>query len=744
MKSKLTAILAATALSIFVLASVASVARAQQPTPSPTPKASSEAKSEPAPIDAGANTGDYTVISSLEVGYRGLSVVGDLNKYQSDLNYRAGPRLFDSSLLIRSKDGKGVLFDSLLVTSTGWGSDPYANLRINVEKPKWYRFDGTYRRSKYFRFVNNLANPNWVFSPASFSVPPNPVTGEHGYDTRTQLGDFDLTLLPKNRFIRFSVGYSPERYSGPAFTNYHSGGNEFNFLSQLRSRANDFRLGADGKAGPIDFSFLQGFRFFRDDSFINLGPTPGINLNPAVASLTSFNRTEPAHGEVDYTRFSAHTLVARKLDITGRIVHSNATSNFAFIENFTGRNWNPRITGWPPGPLAATPNILNLGQYNITGNARRPNTLVDIGLTFLATNKLRISNTFKYETFEIDGFALFSDFFSLTRGAGPTLRTDTISMSNLDANRLTKYRKYQNTLEGDYQFNARYSIHFGYRYGSRHIEEGFEGFNLGSNGSLSPPPARSSSFDVEDNHTNAFFGGFKARPATNWTIYFDAEHGTADNVFSRIGNYNYTNIRAKSRYSPNKKLSFNLAVITKNNANPSEIAGVSLQDFGVDVRSRVFTSSVDWTPNAKISFSTGYNYNWVNSDAVVDYFFNSVQHPLGHSLYFMRNNYFYADTTAQLFPRLTFFASYRINKDNGQGNRLAQPTGSPGILISSYPMSFQSPETRLAVKINRVLDWNFGYQYYNYNESPLVGPRPQNYHAHLPYTSLRLYIGRKE
>jgi hypothetical protein len=110
----------------------------------------------------------------------------------------------------------------------------------------------------------------------------------------------------------------------------------------------------------------------------------------------------------------------------------------------------------------------------------------------------------------------------------------------------------------------------------------------------------------------------------------------------------------------------------------------------------------------------------------------------------MRNNFFYIDTTAQLAPRVTLFASYRINKDNGQGSRVAEPTGAPGILISSYPMSFQSPEARLAIKINRMLDWNFGYQYYNYNESQLVGPRPQNYHAHLPYTSLRLYIGRKE
>jgi hypothetical protein len=287
-------------------------------------------------------------------------------------------------------------------------------------------------------------------------------------------------------------------------------------------------------------------------------------------------------------------------------------------------------------------------------------------------------------------------------------------------------------------------MHFGYRYGRRRIEESFEGFNLGSSGSLTPPPARTSETEMEQNHTNAFFGGFKARPVKNWTIYFDAEHGTADNVFTRIGNYDYTNIRAKSRYSPSTRLSFNLAVITKNNSNPSEIAGVSLRDFGVDTRSRVFTSSVDWTPNRRLSLSGGYNYNWLNSDAVVDYFFNSVRHPLGHSLYFMRNNFFFVDTTAQLSSRVSFFASYRLNNDKGQGNRVSDPTGAPGTLISSYPNSFHSPEARLAIKINRQLDWNLGFQYYNYHESSIVGPRPQNYHAHLPYTSLRLYFGRKE
>ena len=729
--------IAAQVISLLVLFMVAGSVLAQQPSPSPSPQQSPSQSTAPdEPVETGEDAGDYTVISSVEFGYRGLSVDGDLNKYRSDLNYHAGPRLFDSSFLLRSKNGGGSLFETFLVSSTGWGADPQGNLRVSVEQPEWYRFDATYRRFKYFRFLNNFANPNWVFSPANFSVPPKLTTGEHGYDTRIQLGDFDLTILPKHERIRFNIGYSPERYSGPAFTNYHAGGNEFMMLSELKSRADDFRVGADGRLGPVNFSFLQGWRRFRDDSTIDLGVTPGINLNPTAASLTSFDRNEPARGSVNYTRFSLQTLVADRLDITGRIIYSKAKQNYSFVESFTGRNWNPRITWFPPSPPGATPNILNLGQYNLVGNSERPNWLGDLGLTLLATDKFRISNTFRYETFEITGDALFSDFFSVTRGT----RTDSIGFSNRNVNTRTDYRKIQNTIEGDYQFNRDYSLHLGYRYANRRVTEELSGFNLGTNAPTALVP---SSF-TEHNNTHAIIGGFKARPVNNWTLYFDAEHGTADNVFTRIGNYEYTNIRAKSKYKPTSRLSFDLAFIAKNNSNPSEIAGVSLEDFGVSVKSKLFSSTINWTATSRFYVSGGYNYHWINSDAIVDYFFNSVQHPLGHSLYIVRNNFFFVETVARIAPRATLFAAYRINKDNGQGNRIADPTGRPGTLIASYPMSFQSPEARLAIKLHHRLDWNVGYQYYNYNESTLVGPRPQNYHAHLPYTSLRLYFGRRE
>ncbi|HEX3231896.1 MAG TPA: hypothetical protein VHQ95_23150, partial [Pyrinomonadaceae bacterium] len=189
----------------------------------------------PTSATTGTDSGNYKITSSLEFGYRGIRVDGDERKYRSDLNYKAGPRIFDSSFLMQSKDGKGGLFDTLLVTASGWGADPTGSLRISAEKPKWYRFEGQYRRAKYYRFLNNVANPNWLFS--GFPVPPNPATGLHGYNTRTEFGDFDLTILPKNELVRLTFGYSPERYSGPYFTNYHIGGNEFQPMVNARTRA---------------------------------------------------------------------------------------------------------------------------------------------------------------------------------------------------------------------------------------------------------------------------------------------------------------------------------------------------------------------------------------------------------------------------------------------------------------------------------------------------------------------------
>src|ERR1043166_6011982 len=145
---KLLRVLSGVALGIGLTASIAiaqeSVARNTKATqsgeakdgkttaPTPARKPAKPIDKEPTSQTAGDDAGNYKVVGAIEFGYRGQRVDGDVNKFKSDLNYKAGPRLFDSSFFMKSKDGKGGgLFDSLMVTSTGWGADPQGNMRVS-------------------------------------------------------------------------------------------------------------------------------------------------------------------------------------------------------------------------------------------------------------------------------------------------------------------------------------------------------------------------------------------------------------------------------------------------------------------------------------------------------------------------------------------------------------------------------------------------------------------------------------
>ena len=109
----------------------------------------------------------------------------------------------------------------------------------------------------------------------------------------------------------------------------------------------------------------------------------------------------------------------------------------------------------------------------------------------------------------------------------------------------------------------------------------------------------------------------------------------------------------------------------------------------------------------------------------------------GFSQYYARDHYAFVDMSAKPFRRLSLYASYRISRDKGQGGRVSTAIQN---FITSYPMQYLSPEVRAAIKLTRNIDWNIGYQYYDYRDSQTP---TQNYRAHLPYTSLRIYFGSR-
>ena len=681
---------------------IAAIAQAQQATPSSSPATNSTSTTAAAADD---NLGIYNVVSSLELGVRGLSVSGSDNKYRSDLNYSPGVRLFDSSFFLRSRENSGGPFDEFLVNTSGWGGDPHGYTRVSIEKSGVYRFDANVRRSRYFNALTSFANPL------------NTPVGQHTSNTRHNFSDFDFTGLPENRNVKFYLGYSRDTREGPGTTTVRFGGDEYAVASNTDTRANNFRAGIDARLLGFDLSLLQGARYFKDNSSSTVTLTNQGNNTTNTSRIDQLIREVPTQGTHFFTRFSAHRLIAQKLDFTGRFIYLSGRSRYALFEQTSGRLANGNLAV----PQTAT----------ARGEAKRPSTIGDIGLTFLATSKFRVSNTFRFDNFRINGEEPLVDVLRQRTFAGAPLAT--VTTTSFFA-RTTNYRRFMNTIEADYQFNPSYSVHAGYRFTDRHIE-------LAHLDQTTTLVTRS---EEVDNQTHTAIFGLKARPVKAWTIYFDGEHGDADSVFTRLANNDFTNFRLRNRINANSQLSINFAFISKDNTNPTDVITSPNVPFGtppgaldVNIQSRHFTSSVDWTPNGKFSLSSGYTHMRVTSIAGILLPIGG-QRRVGESQYFSRDNFFFFNTFIRPTSRVTLYAGYNINKDSGQGDRVSP---SNVILIDSYPMSFQSPEARLTLRLNRVLDWNVGYTYYNYSDKffPV-----QNYHAHLPYTSLRIYFGRGE
>jgi hypothetical protein len=674
---------------------------AQGQTPAPSPSPSGSTTTEPVILFGG-----YNLRSSVEVGVRGTSINGNENKYRSDFNYQNGVRLFDSSFLLENKDNKSRAIDSLLVTSSGWNADPSGFTRIIVERDGFYRFDSNIRQVSYFNNLNNHARNG------------------HTADTKHNFGDFDLTLYPKSDKLRlrFGGGYNSTEGTGTMTSRAYS--DEFITPSRIDSGSMDLRGGLDAYLWDFNLSLSGGWRNFSDNTSYGFTfPNPGFNTTNTTV-ISTFDRQHPIEGNTGYGIFNIQRTFAKRLDVTARVSYAQTNRTFSFNETIIGRD--------------NSNNIVDSDKFFIQGDSTRPEFRTDIGVTYAVTGNFRISNTFTYDTFHINGGNAFNEALFTRTAAGGTRAP---VFTNTNYYRVTGFERLVNLFEGDYQFSDRFGFHLGWRWTKRKVE--IDGFNQ------TLPPATTPTRtligpDEEENQTNTIIFGFKAKIMKSWVIFGDVEHGDADNAFTRLANYKFTNYRVRSRWSSNQ-FAINVSAISKDNENPSATvpnppAGYPTGEFIANTKNNMFSASVDWTPSARFSVSGGYTFQRISSDT--DIVINTGSLVRGKSQYFMRDHYGFVNFSAQIFRSLSFYAGYNHNEDTGQGDRISVLPN----LVTSYPFKLRIAESRLAWRFSRNFEWNVGYQYIGYNEAiqPLSNGIPQDYHANLPYTSLRIYFGGGE
>jgi len=721
----------------------------------------------PTPSDQPGNFGGYTVASSIEFGFRGLGFNGSDEKFRSDLNYRPGFRIWDSSFTIKPVDEKGKVFDTLQIKSSGWGADPSGFIRIGMDKAGAYRFDATIREMKLINRVNNLT------------------LGYHPSNTDRTMGDFDVTLFPEREEFRLRFGMSFNKAGGDRGASTRTR-DVFPIVEELNSDAGDLRAGFDTKLAGFKLTFTGGLRRFDDFGKFVINSRQvgvagscffGICISPTdVNFINRLERRNPNSGDTEYGIFTMNRTFAKKLDLTGRFIYSQTTSEFNIAEdmNYDGQIRLP--TGVTSPALFVDNNL-----FNISGRSKRPQSRGDLGLTYAATEKIRLSNTFTFDQFTSFGDSNYYE--SVTARVQSTGLPYTGGLTQppnyLDTRTLYwrqhNLKRFTNTVEGDFQVNNKFSFSLGYRYTHRQVVIGLR--NQPVKDLLNRPVAAPTySTDEEENSAHIFLFGAKIKPTSNWTIYTKGEHGSADNAFVRLANHDYTNVSVKSNVNYGK-FTFNVSGSIRNNENPSRTAnytnstgGITLPAFDIiaEVRTRIFSAYVDYVPDPRYTLSTGYTYNYLSSqtDTVVPLSLNATQPPnpvgnlgflRGFSEFYMKDNYFFVDLSGQPTKRVSFYASYRYNNDKGQGSRAATLMER---FLSSYPFKSHTPELRLAVKLTRNLDWNLGYQYHKYSENLQFGyfpynelintnaipanatyPTNQNYNAHMPYVSLRFYFG---
>lgn len=651
---------------------------AAQPTVAPTP--------EMAGSPRGENAGGYNVLNTFEFGYRFRTLGGNYGKYRSDVNFGNGVRLLGSQLRVNSREGHGRLFDEISLTTQGLGNDPYQSAVLRIERNRLYRYDLHWRLNEYFNPALPVAD------------------GLHLLDTRRRFQDHDVTLLPQSGFKLF-FGYTRNSQSGPGLSTiqlFDSRGDEFPLFMDVQRRRNELRLGGEADIFGFKLNVLRGWDDFREDTPLRLrgGPEPGANPTDNNV-LTSLRRLEPYQGESPYWRL---LLVrnSRRFGMNARYVTVSGRRDFVFEELGVGTD-----------RLGSARNR----QITVSGSGSRPVASGSLNLSFVPVERLSITNHTSFHHARMDGGGTFRE------------TDNNLSLPAVFNFQFLGIRSIQTLTDAVVALDKRVSFYGGYHWSTRRIRsregQSFEG-------------TTDFSTYTQENRLHSGLAGLRLRPSGGLTVQIDAELGRADRPFYPISEKNYHAINGRVQWRAG---SWQLSAQSRTFYNANSVAL-----WAHSSRSRQHSVDLNYTRSARVWVEAGYSKSHLDTKTGLAFFAASNLIEGRQSVYI--SNLHAGHLAVHLAPhaRTDLYLGYSIVRDTGDGRpaRSVLPpvapesdTNAAGALFraQTFPVSFQSPQARISLRLHNRLRWNLGYQYYGYREDFRI-LFDQNYRAHTGFTSL--------
>lgn len=740
----------------------------------------------------GVDNGNYNYQGTFEFGYRFVDTNGNSSVYDTFVNQQQGPRLLEQTLSIRSLNHEGTVYDSLFLSSFGWGGDPENASRLRISKNKWYNFNMTFRRDRNFWDYNLLANP---LNPANDVIAVN--NSPHQFQTVRRMYDYNLTLFPQS-ILRFRLGYSRNNMEGPALSSIHEGTDTAVFQN-TRTLLDAYQFGVDFKGLPkTSISYDQFLQYYKGDtswvdrnlSSFQLGPgmpvDPGIiynlpakqpcaapildpttsppTLNPACNGFQAYTRSAPTRVSYPTEQVTLQSTYFHKVDISARGSYSSSDSKAdSYLEQYVG---------------LSTRSALRIGDTAGASTAKRVVANADLGVTVHVTDRFRVVDSFRFSNFRIPGTWSLQNasFFGATLTTVPNVfdpatcpspfdgpacpQHSTSSGPDLTNDLFLNFLKQDwkvNTIEFEYDVTPRISGHAGYRYERRSIVNSFEDFQLqtffptlatrgacatgvvDANGvcTVLVTDADNTGRESLEINGHSFLFGVAARPNDALRASFDLELFSADNVSTRISPRNLQHYKGRVSYKPKDWINLAGTINILESRNNQET--VNHREHN---RNYGFTLMLS-KPKYGIEF--GYNYDDVFSTTNVC--FVATPSPPGTntcpgdtaflespSVYTNKINFGYTNLMFKPIARVTANLGYNLTSTSGNTLILNPNLTTLGPLA----FNFHKPTASVDVDLAKGFTWRTAWNYYDYNEKSAPGLiAPRDFQSNSATLSLR-------
>ena len=628
---------------------------------------------EPVGRTRGADAGNYNVTNSFELGFRVHGVNGNESAYRSDVNFGNGLRLLSSTLSVNSKEGHGKYFDEILLNTQGLGNDPYQFATLRVQHNRWYRYDMNWRISDY-------VNPGLNFLPTS-----------HLQDTRRMWQDHELTVLPQSS-IQLFVGYNRNSQDGAGLYTQNlfdqHRGDQYPVIANNSPRQRELRLAGQVEVSQFKLILVHGWQRYEEDSPLSLFDGAGVNTSDAT-TLTSFRLSAPYAGDTPFWRANLFGEAGRWLAVNARFTYAGTRRDFTSEEVAIGTN-----------RLGAAMNR----QFFVGGTGTRPLTTANLTFSLLPIEAVTITNHSAFHQIQMDGNATLTQ---VNNGLGGLAIVD---FRNLGI------RTFMNTTDAVFRPSRWIGVRAGYQVSTRRVRS-TETETIGS--------FRSGFQHEQTNLVHAGLLGLRMQRVKPLTFNFDAEIGRASQPFLPISEKNYTAFGARAQY---KQGSLLLSAAFRSNYNTNS---VSL--FTHSSQSRNYSFDASWTPSRWLTFDTGYGKQHLDTLTGIAYFASGQFVDTQNSLYISNVHAAHATVHFSIAQRVDISLGYNRVQDTGDGRTvlLSGPGAFPDAQV--FPLTFDSPQGRVSIRLHQRLRLNFGYQYYRYAEEFSA---IRNYRAHTGYTSM--------